>query len=161
MSAKRPLKHSAFRLPNSALPLVAFDEFTSVVDRNVARIGSAAVAKAIRSGQIRCRFVAVTCHYDIIDWLAPDWIIDMATREFAWCVAPKAEGGRGKAEVETQAFDTLNDAMRRHIEAALGRTKGRIEGPRGAAKLLGINPHTLRARMRRLKVDWRRFRPED
>ena len=63
-------------------PLVAFDEFTSVVDRNVAKIGSAAVAKGIRSGQIRCRFVAVTCHYDILDWLEPDWVIDMATREF-------------------------------------------------------------------------------
>ncbi len=58
--------------------LTVFDEFTSVVDRNVARIGSAAVAKGIRSGQIACRFVAVTCHYDIVDWLAPDWVVDMA-----------------------------------------------------------------------------------
>ncbi|HEY2827638.1 MAG TPA: GNAT family N-acetyltransferase [Pirellulales bacterium] len=64
--------------------LVAFDEFTSVVDRNVARIGSAAVAKGIRNGQIRCRFVAVTCHYDILQWLAPDWVIDMANREFTY-----------------------------------------------------------------------------
>jgi GNAT superfamily N-acetyltransferase len=62
-----------------AAPLVAFDEFTSVVDRNVAQVGSAAVAKAIRSGWLRCRFVAVTCHYDVSDWLAPDWIVDMAT----------------------------------------------------------------------------------
>ncbi len=73
---------SGIPLPPSALPVVAFDEFTSVVDRNVARIGSAAVAKGIRSGQIRCRFVAVTCHYDILDWLCPDWTIDMATRQF-------------------------------------------------------------------------------
>jgi GNAT superfamily N-acetyltransferase len=64
------------------MPLVAFDEFTSVVDRNVAQIGSAAVAKGIRGGKIGCRFVAVTCHYDILEWLEPDWIIDMATREF-------------------------------------------------------------------------------
>ena len=60
------------------IPLIAFDEFTSVVDRNVARIGSAAVAKAIRSRQIHCRFVAVTCHYDILEWLEPDWVIDMS-----------------------------------------------------------------------------------
>ena len=65
------------------IPLIAFDEFTSVVDRNVARIGSAAVAKAIRSRQIHCRFVAVTCHYDILEWLEPDWVIDMSKREFA------------------------------------------------------------------------------
>ena len=55
-------------------PLVVFDEFTSVVDRNVARVVSAAVSKAIRSGQIGGRFVAVTCHYDVTDWLEPDWM---------------------------------------------------------------------------------------
>jgi GNAT superfamily N-acetyltransferase len=61
----------------NAAPLVAFDEFTSVVDRNVARIGSAAIAKSIRGGQIPCRFVAVTCHYDVAEWLEPDWVVDM------------------------------------------------------------------------------------
>jgi GNAT superfamily N-acetyltransferase len=66
-------------MPSPALQVVAFDEFTSVVDRNVARIGSAAVAKAIRGGLARCRFVAVTCHYDVAEWLEPDWIVDMAT----------------------------------------------------------------------------------
>jgi len=66
--------------PNQSQPLVVFDEFTSVVDRNVARIGSAAVAKAIRAGTVPCRFVAVTCHYDVAEWLEPDWVLDMATR---------------------------------------------------------------------------------
>jgi len=66
----------------SPLPVVAFDEFTSVVDRNVARIASAAIAKAVRRGIIKCRFVAITCHYDVTEWLQPDWIIDMATSEF-------------------------------------------------------------------------------
>jgi len=53
---------------------------------------------------------------------------------------------------------TLDQAMRLHIELALRTTEGRIEGPRGAAKLLAINPHTLRARMRKLKIDWSQFR---
>jgi GNAT superfamily N-acetyltransferase len=61
---------------------VAFDEFTSAVDRNVARVASAAVAKALRGGRIGGRFVAVTCHYDVTAWLQPDWIIDMATATF-------------------------------------------------------------------------------
>jgi transcriptional regulator with GAF, ATPase, and Fis domain len=52
----------------------------------------------------------------------------------------------------------LNDAMRAHIETALRATRGRVEGPGGAARLLGINPHTLRARMRKLKIDWAAFR---
>jgi hydrogenase-4 transcriptional activator len=53
---------------------------------------------------------------------------------------------------------TLNEAMREHIEAALRTTRGRIEGARGAARVLGINPHTLRARMRKLKIDWAAYR---
>jgi hydrogenase-4 transcriptional activator len=48
---------------------------------------------------------------------------------------------------------TLDEAMRRHITAALERTEGRIEGKRGAAALLGMNPSTLRARMRVLGVE--------
>ena len=57
-----------------------------------------------------------------------------------------------------QTFPSLDAAMARHIELALERTGGRIEGPRGAAALLDINPHTLRARMRKLGVDWSRYR---
>jgi transcriptional regulator with GAF, ATPase, and Fis domain len=53
---------------------------------------------------------------------------------------------------------SLDTAMRRHIEAALVATAGRIEGPSGAARLLKINPHTLRARMRKLGIDWKQFR---
>ncbi|MGQ0554135.1 MAG: sigma-54 interaction domain-containing protein [Planctomycetota bacterium] len=52
----------------------------------------------------------------------------------------------------------LDAAMMRHIEAALASTAGKIEGPQGAAARLGINPHTLRARMRKLGIDWRSFR---
>lgn len=54
----------------------------------------------------------------------------------------------------------LDEAMKRHIETALTVTKGRIEGPRGAAAALKINPHTLRARMRKLGIDWNQFRPD-
>ena len=58
--------------------LVVFDEFTSVVDRQVARVASACVGKAVRQGRSRCkRFVAVTCHYDVLEWLEPDWVLDM------------------------------------------------------------------------------------
>ena len=53
----------------------------------------------------------------------------------------------------------LDDVVRQHIEAALRQTHGRVEGPHGAARQLRVNPHTLRARMRKLKIDWRGFRP--
>jgi len=67
---------------NDAGAVVVFDEFTSVVDRNVARVVSAAIAKGIQAKRIGCRFVAVTCHYDVTEWLQPDWVIDMATANF-------------------------------------------------------------------------------
>ena len=54
----------------------------------------------------------------------------------------------------------LDEVIRRHIEATLTATGGRIEGPRGAAQLLKINPHTLRGRMRKLKIEWKRFRSD-
>lgn len=60
-------------------PLIVFDEYTSVVDRNVAKACSTAIAKGIRRVSIPCRFIAVTCHYDVADWLEADWVLDMAT----------------------------------------------------------------------------------
>jgi hydrogenase-4 transcriptional activator len=55
-------------------------------------------------------------------------------------------------------IEPLNVAVQRHIEAALVVTRGRVEGRQGAAALLQINPHTLRAKMRKLGIDWTRFR---
>lgn len=52
--------------------LAVVDEFTSVVDRTVAQIGSAAIQKTIR--KMNKQLIAVSCHYDIIDWLEPDWV---------------------------------------------------------------------------------------
>ena len=52
--------------------IIVFDEFTSVVNREVAKIGSFAIQKAIRKQNKK--FIAVSCHYDIINWLEPDWI---------------------------------------------------------------------------------------
>jgi hydrogenase-4 transcriptional activator len=53
---------------------------------------------------------------------------------------------------------SLDAAMTQHIKATLEVTHGRIEGPHGAACLLGINPYTLRGRMRKLGIDWAKFR---
>jgi ABC-type lipoprotein export system ATPase subunit len=58
------------------------DEFTSVVDRTVAQIGSAAVAKTVR--RFDKQFVAVTCHYDVLEWLQPDWVLEPHLRRFQW-----------------------------------------------------------------------------
>lgn len=52
----------------------------------------------------------------------------------------------------------LDEAIRHHIETALRQTFGRVEGPHGAARLLDVNPHTLRSKMRKLGIDSRSFR---
>jgi transcriptional regulator with GAF, ATPase, and Fis domain len=52
----------------------------------------------------------------------------------------------------------LDEAIKRHIERALVSSNGQIEGRRGAAILLRINPHTLRAKMRKLGIHWDVFR---
>lgn len=73
---------SLARLLAEQTDVAVMDEFTSVVDRTVARIGSHAVAKAVRRrGQ---KFVAVSCHADIIEWLQPDWTYQPASGEFRW-----------------------------------------------------------------------------
>lgn len=59
---------------------IVFDEFTSVVDRTVAKTASYAISKAIR--KMGKKFVAVSCHSDIIEWLEPDWIYDTNTQQF-------------------------------------------------------------------------------
>jgi ABC-type iron transport system FetAB ATPase subunit len=69
----------ARRLAELPDPIVV-DEFTSVVDRQVAKIGAHAVQKYVRRNNRK--FVAVTCHYDVIEWLQPDWILEPATMTF-------------------------------------------------------------------------------
>lgn len=54
------------------------DEFTSVVDRNVAKSCSAAVSRFVRKKGLS-NIVFASCHYDIIPWLQPDWVFDTAT----------------------------------------------------------------------------------
>lgn len=66
---------------------------------------------------------------------------------------------RSRASVDE--IPSLDEVMRQHIEQVLEVTDGQIEGRRGAAAILKINPHTLRARMRKLDLDWSKYRPSD
>lgn len=53
---------------------VIFDEFTSVVDRTVAETMCIATNKTVK--RLNKKFIAVSCHYDILEWLQPDWYFD-------------------------------------------------------------------------------------
>ncbi len=50
---------------------------------------------------------------------------------------------------------TLDEAMSRHISVALSLTGGKIYGPDGAAAKLGINPNTLRSRIKKLGITFK------
>ena len=60
--------------------LIVFDEFTSVVNREVAKTSSYAVSKAVK--KLGKKFVAVSCHSDVIEWLEPDWIYNTDEKRF-------------------------------------------------------------------------------
>lgn len=78
--------------------LIVFDEFTSVVDRTVAKTGSLAIHKAIK--RLGKRFIAVSCHRDIIEWLQPDWIFDTDKMKFF-----RYQGERPKLQCEVIQLD--------------------------------------------------------
>jgi len=59
---------------------VIIDEFTSVIDRQIAKIGAMAFGKGWRRNKGK-RVILLSCHYDIIEWLQPDWVFDTGTGE--------------------------------------------------------------------------------
>lgn len=58
------------------------DEFTSVIDRQIAKIGAQAFQKAWRRENPSGKVVLLTPHYDVLDWLQPDWVIDTTAKTF-------------------------------------------------------------------------------
>lgn len=56
------------------------DEYTSVVDRTVAKAASVALSRYIKNNKIS-GVVLSTCHQDIVEWLEPDWVLNTDTGE--------------------------------------------------------------------------------
>jgi ABC-type ATPase with predicted acetyltransferase domain len=94
--------------------LSVVDEFTSVIDRTVAQIGSSAIAKTIR--RRNQKFVAVGCHYDIEEWLQPDWIYQPHLGEFTWgSVQPRPQVN---VEIVWAKYSAWNTFARHHYLTA-------------------------------------------
>jgi ABC-type ATPase with predicted acetyltransferase domain len=85
--------------------LVVFDEFTSVVDREIAKVSAFAIAKAVR--RTSKRFIAVTCHYDVLDWLEPDWVFCTDDMSFS----KKKLGDRKLKLQSTSALTEYGDSL--------------------------------------------------
>ena len=93
----------------SRLPLVVMDEYTSVVSRAIARVASAALSRAIRSKQIPMRFIAVTCHEDVIPWLRPDWVLRM-----------QPGGAEGQTDLKSQISNLKSEISDPSLDSFLG-----------------------------------------
>ena len=78
----------ARRLKNNAV----IDEFTSVVNRECAISCSHSIQKYIRNNNLK-NIVFCSCHYDVIDYLQPDWVYNTDTKELSVgrCVRPRPE----------------------------------------------------------------------
>ncbi len=69
------------RLITEAPDEAIVDEFTSVIDRQIAKIGAMAFSKGWRRNKGK-KIILLSCHYDIVEWLQPDWCYDTSTKEF-------------------------------------------------------------------------------
>lgn len=61
---------------------IVLDEWTSVVDRTVAKVMSYCINKFAKNHAAKRPIVLLSCHYDVAEWLDPDWIIDCNTQMF-------------------------------------------------------------------------------
>ena len=93
---------------------IIFDEFTSVVNREVAKTGSYAISKAVR--KLGKKFIAVSCHSDIIEWLEPDWIYNTDEQRFFFA----------KANTRDQKLTSKFTGLAMQIKEEFGKFSGNI-----------------------------------
>jgi SpoU rRNA methylase family enzyme len=60
---------------------VVICEWTSVVDRTIAKVMSICLNKYAKKNNKK--IIVLSCHKDIIDWLEPDWVFDTDSKQFS------------------------------------------------------------------------------
>lgn len=88
--------------------IIFVDEYTSVVDRNVAMAMSNALQKYVRKHNKR--IILATCHYDVFDWLRPDWIYDLNK---GGALSQGDYLRRPRPQIELQVYRTTCDTWKR------------------------------------------------
>jgi ABC-type lipoprotein export system ATPase subunit/GNAT superfamily N-acetyltransferase len=126
--------------------LLVIDEFTSVVDRTVAQIGSAAVAKALRKR--KRQLIAVSCHYDIEEWLQPDWVYQPHVNEFKWRLLRRRPNIQLEiTRVHRSAWELFKQHhyLDHHIHKGSAYYLGGIDGTPAAFTAVLAYPHATRS----------------
>lgn len=73
-NGQRARAECALQMARDDIEMIVIDEWTSVVDRTVAKVMSHCIQKhARKTGK---KIVLMSCHYDVVEWLNPDWVID-------------------------------------------------------------------------------------
>ena len=87
--------------------IILVDEYTSVVDRDVAKSMSNALQKYIK--KTNKKIILASCHYDILEWLQPDWIYDLSKGG----TLERGENLRQRPQIELQVYRTTYDTWER------------------------------------------------
>lgn len=73
-NGQRARAECALQMARDDIKIIVIDEWTSVVDRTVAKVMSHCIQKhARKTGK---KIILMSCHYDVVEWLNPDWVID-------------------------------------------------------------------------------------
>jgi len=159
-----PLRAPALRDRAGDIPLLAtffVQKLAAKMGKHIARIGEETLSQLVNypwPGNIR--ELQNVIERAVI--LSPGSTLVLAEQLRAPASPPAASEVAGRdskinqevsaASAGADSLGSLQEAGRRHIEAVLASTNWRIEGERGAAKLLGVSPSTLRSRMQKLGV---------
>ncbi|VGU76487.1 amino acid ABC transporter ATP-binding protein [Streptococcus pyogenes] len=86
---------------------VVFDEFTSVVDRQVAQVICIALKKALKRYPDK-KFIAVGCHHDVIDFLQPDWCFNTDSMQQVFQFPHEAKKALQLENAQSQSGENLD-----------------------------------------------------
>lgn len=93
----------AMTIAKNETGLILIDEFTSVVDRNVAKAASYALQKYARRNNLK--IILASCHLDIVEWLSPDWLYNPLEEETKY-----PRGSLQRPKINIQIFRSKYEA---------------------------------------------------
>ena len=129
----------------------------SIPRATIDRLSSYSWPGNIRELQNVIERAAILSHSSVLE-LAPDLIPELAPSEPSGISEKSAEALQGET-LDPATPATLEELERTHIVAVLNQTGGVVEGPRGAAKILGLHPNTLRHRIQKLGLKRTSYHP--
>ena len=93
--------------------VILIDEFTSVVDRDVAKSMSFAIQKYLRKHNKR--MIVASCHYDVMEWLTPDWVCSPQKNGGALERSSLLRGSRPNVELQVSRVESSTwDLFKKH-----------------------------------------------